>query len=106
MLLDGWSPMSAGDRAVQAEIVAFGYVRRVFRDSADAVETGSSSSQSYSDDDQQMHARDGDDYEDYDDEENNWPNTYTAEVVLVRIVKGRYLIDHLNNYSGSTNKGY
>lgn len=77
MLLDGWTPMTPGERAVLADIVAYGIVLRTFRD-VDERQTSSASSSNQ----QRPPAADSDSL-----------NTYTAEVKLVRVVKGRELVD-------------
>ena len=63
LLLDGWSPMSVGERATLADIVALGVVRRTFK--ADRSGDGAA--------------------------------TYSAEVLLVDVFKGRQQVDSLPN---------
>ena len=61
LLLDGWSPMSVGERATLADIVAVGVVRRTFK--SDRTDDGAA--------------------------------TYSAEVLLEDVFKGRQLVDGL-----------
>jgi len=69
--------MSPGERAVLADIIAFGVVRRTFRDIDEMNERRSPS--------QKQSADEGDP-----------ANTYTAEVNLVRVVKGRALVEAID----------
>ena len=59
LLLDGWSPMSAGERATLADIVAVGVVGRTFKH----------------------------------DRSDDGAATYSAEVRLFDVFKGRQLVD-------------
>lgn len=68
--------MPPGDRAIMADIVAYGVVRRTFRN-VDDLPTSSASRQPLAADDEA-------------------PNTYMAEVRLQRVVKGRALVDEIH----------
>jgi len=61
LLLDGWSPMSVGERATLADIVAVGVVLRVFKS----------------------------------DRSTDGAATYSAEVRIIDVFKGRPLVDSL-----------